>query len=210
MPYRPSTCNSRLLVEGVGCVLLNEFTMDKGGHSNYSVVEELRDKRPVMIRAIRPGDKEMLNAAFSELEAGSVYLRFFGPRKELTDRELMQATEIDFIRNVALVACVQEGARQRIIGVGRYITNEGPGPPSSAEVAFVVEEDYHGQGLASTLFKHLLQIGREQGISRFEADVLPGNRKMLRVFERTGLPVVTKPSSDCIHVTLFLNKGETS
>ena len=126
----------------------------------------------------------------------------------MTDRELIQATEIDFIRNVALVACVQESARERIIGVGRYIVLEGPDPPSAAEIAFVVEEDYHGQGLASILFKHLLLIAREQGISRFEADVLHANKKMLRVFERTGLPLVTKASSDSIHITMFLNKEE--
>jgi GNAT superfamily N-acetyltransferase len=176
--------------------------------ANYTVVEKLRNQRTVTIRAIRPGDKELLREAFKELEASSIYLRFFGPRKELTDRELIQATEVDFIRNVALVSCVQEGARERIIGVGRYIAYEGPDPPSAAELAFVVEEDYHGQGIASILFKHLLLIGREQGISRFEADVLHGNRKMLRVFERTGLPVVTKASSDSMHVTIFLNKED--
>ena len=72
----------------------------------------------------------------------------------------------------------------------------------------MVEEDYQGQGLASILIEHLLRIGREQGISRFEADVLHANKKMLRVFERSGLRVVTKASSDSIHVTIFLNKGE--
>ena len=182
--------------------------MNRDDIANYTVVEKLRDQRPVTIRAIRPGDKGLLLEAFKGLEASSIYTRFFGPRKELTDRELIQATEIDFIRNVALVSCVQESARERIIGVGRYFVLEGPDPPSAAEIAFVVEEDYQGQGLASILIKHLLLIGREQGISRFEADVLHANKKMLRVFERTGLPVVTKASSDSIHVTIFLNKGE--
>jgi GNAT superfamily N-acetyltransferase len=172
--------------------------------ANYTVVEQLRDQRPVTIRAIRPGDKGLLLEAFKGLEASSIYMRFFGPRKELTGRELIQATEIDFIHNVALVACVQESAGERIIGVGRYIAPEGPGPPSAAEIAFVVEEDYHGQGIASILLKHLLLIGRERGISRFEADVLHANKKMLRVFERAGLPVVTKASSDSIHVTMKL------
>jgi RimJ/RimL family protein N-acetyltransferase len=182
--------------------------MKRDDIANYTVVEKLRDQRPVTSRAIRPGDKELLHEAFKGLEANSIYLRFFGPRKELTDRELIQATEVDFIRTVALVSCVQESAGERIIGGGRYIAYEGSDPPSAAELAFVVEEDYHGQGLASILFKHLLLIGREQGISRFEADVLHGNKKMLRVFERAGLPVVTKASSDSIHVTIFLNKGE--
>jgi RimJ/RimL family protein N-acetyltransferase len=174
---------------------------------NYTVVENLRDRRPVTLRAIRPEDKGLLREAFNGLEAGSIYLRFFGPRKELTDRELIQATEIDFIRTVALVACVQESAGERVIGGGRYFTLDGTDPPS-AEVAFLVEEDFHGQGLASILFKHLLLIGRKQGISRFEADVLHGNKKMLRVFERAGLPVVTKASSDSLHVEIYLNKEE--
>jgi GNAT superfamily N-acetyltransferase len=182
--------------------------MNRDDIANYNVVEKLRDRRTATIRSIRPGDKELLREAFNGLEAGSIYLRFFGPRKELTDRELVQATEVDFIRTVALVACIQESAGERVIGGGRYFALEGQEPPAAAEVAFLVEEDYHGQGLASILFKHLLLIGRKQGISRFEADVLHGNKKMLRVFERAGLPVVTKVSSDSIHVTIFLNNGE--
>ena len=178
--------------------------MNRDDIANYNVVEKLRDQRPVKIRAIRPGDKALLLEAFKGLEASSIYTRFFGPRKDPTDRELIQATEIDFIHNVALVSCIQESARERIIGVGRYIALEGPDPPSAAEIAFVVEEDYHGQGIAPILFKHLLLIGRQQGISRFEADVLHTNKKMLRVFERTGLPVVKKSSSDSIHVTIKL------
>jgi RimJ/RimL family protein N-acetyltransferase len=178
--------------------------MNKDDIANYTVVEKLRDQGPVTIRAIRAGDKELLREAFNGLEAGSIYTRFFGPRKELTDRELVEATEIDFARTVALVASMQESAGERIIGGGRYFTLDGTDPPS-AEVAFLVEEDFHGQGLASILFKHLLLIGRKQGISRFEADVLHGNKKMLRVFERAGLPVVTKASSDSLHVEIYLN-----
>jgi len=177
--------------------------MKRDDIANYTVVEKLRDQRPVTIRAIRPGDKGLLLEAFKGLEASSIYTRFFGPRKELTDRELIQATEIDFVRNVALVACVQESTGERIVGVGRYFVLEAP-EPSAAEIAFVVEEDYHGQGLASILLKHLLLIARQQGISRFEADVLHANKKMLRVFERSGLRVVTKASSDSIHVTMKL------
>lgn len=181
--------------------------MNRDDIANYNVVAKLRDQRPVTIRAIRPGDKGLLQEAFRGLEASSIYTRFFGPRKEFTDRELIEATEVDFTRTVALVACVRESAGERVIGGGRYFTLERTDPPS-AEVAFLVEEDFHGQGLASTLFTHLLLIGRNQGIARFEADVLPGNKKMLRVFERTGLPVVTKASSDSFHVTIHLNQEE--
>ena len=180
--------------------------MNSDGLASYTVVEQLRDKRPVTIRAIRPDDKERFREAFNGLEANTIYMRFFGPRKELTDRDLAKATEVDFIRTVALVACVPKGAGEQIVGGGRYIAYEEPDTLSAAEIAFMVEEDYQGQGIASILLKHLLLIGRKQGISRFEADVLHANKKMLRVFERTGLPVVKKVSSDAIHVTIFLNQ----
>jgi RimJ/RimL family protein N-acetyltransferase len=195
-------------LSGEGFITREDFTiMNRDDIANYAVVEMLRDQRPATIRAIRPGDKGMLQEAFKGLQASSIYTRFFGPRKEFTDRELIEATEIDFAGTVALVACVQENAGERVIGGGRYFTLERTDPPS-AEVAFLVEEDFHGLGLASILLRHLLQIGRKQGISRFEADVLHGNKKMLRVFERAGLPIVTKASSDSIHVTMFLNKEE--
>jgi RimJ/RimL family protein N-acetyltransferase len=183
--------------------------MNRDDIATYSVTERLRDERLVTIRAIRPEDRGLLREAFEGLEESSIYLRFFGPKKELTDQELIQATEIDFIRNVALVSCVQEGARERIIGVGRYFAYEAPDTLPAAEIAFVVEEDYHGQGIASILLKHLLLIGGEQGISRFEADVRPENKAMLRVFERTGLSVATEASSDSVHIKIFLNKGGT-
>jgi len=179
--------------------------MNRDAISNYSVVEKLRDGTAT-VRAIKPEDKGLLLEAFKGLETGSIYMRFFGPRKDPTERELANATEVDFIRHVALVVCVRENAGERIIGVGRYFVIEGPNPPSAAEIAFVVEEDYQGQGVASILFRHLLRVGREQGLSRFEADVLPGNRKMLRVFERAGLPVETKASADSIHMTIFLDE----
>jgi hypothetical protein len=52
-------------------------------------------------------------------------------------------------------------------------------------------------------------IGRRQGISRFEAEVLPTNKAMLRVFERAGVPVETKASSDSVHITIFLSQEGT-
>ena len=142
------------------------------------------------------------------MEEGTIYTRFFAPKKEITEQELKWATDVDFLRNVALVACIGQSGMEKIIGVGRYIAAREPDPPSSAEIAFVVEEDFQGKGLASILLKHLVLIGREQGISRLEAEVLPTNKSMLRVFDRAGLPMTTKQEEDSIHVAIFLNKGE--
>ena len=170
----------------------------------YQVTEQLRDQRLITVRAIRPDDKGLLLEAFKELDEESIYTRFFGPKKELTEKELAWATEVDFIRNIALVVCIQEGDRERVIGGGRYLGTAGPDLPTRAEIAFMVEEDYHGLGIASIVLKHLVLIGRQQGVSCFEAEVLPQNKAMLKVFHRTGLPVTTVPSGDSIHVTIRL------
>jgi RimJ/RimL family protein N-acetyltransferase len=175
--------------------------------SNYRVAERLRNGTEVTIRAIRPDDKELLLAAFRELEDSTIYSRFFAPKKDITEQELKWATEVDFFRTVALVCCIPAGGQERIIGGGRYIAADEADPPSSAEIAFVVEEDYQGLGLGSILLKHLVSIGRDQGIRSFEAEVLPSNKAMLRVFGRAGLPMSTVPSGDSIHVVISLNQG---
>ena len=176
---------------------------------HYRVTEHLRNGLEVTIRAIKPDDKELIVAAFRELDEATVYMRFFELKKEITDRELKWATEIDYVHNIALVGCIRENEGERIIGIGRYVAADELTPPSSAEVAFIVEKGYQGLGLASALLRHLMLIGQMQGISRFEAEVLPSNKAMLRVFGRAGLPMIRTESGDSVHITIFLNKGES-
>jgi len=183
------------------------MTMRGDDVKHYRVVERLRNGAEAIIRAIRPEDKGLLVAAFKGLDESSIYTRFFAPKKDITEQELKWATEVDFIRNVALVACIGERGEEKIIATGRYIAGNEPEPPSSAEIAFVVEEDYQGLGLASILLKHLIAIGREQGLSRFEAEVLPSNKAMLRVFSRAGLPMSTTQVEDAVHVIISLKEG---
>jgi len=176
---------------------------------NYSKQETLKNGLQVTIRAIRPDDKEALVAAFKELESRTVYLRFFGLKKEFSPQELKQATEVDFTKTVALVTCIQDGESEKIIGAGRYIVFGDAQPPDRAEVAFTVEEDYQGLGIGSITLRHLTRIARQSGIAQFDADVLPENKGMLAVFHRSGLPVKQKHVEGVVHVTLSL-AGDSS
>ena len=91
-----------------------------------------------------------------------------------------------------------------MIGSGRFVGTGGSGAARRAEIAFVVEEDYHGLGIAGRLLRHLAEIAREQGIAAFEADVLAENKAMLAVFARCGLPMAKRRDGDTVHVTLSL------
>ena len=171
---------------------------------NYSAQETLKNGLQVTIRAIRPDDRDALLAAIKELEERTVYLRFFGPKKEFSHRELTEATDVDFVRTVALVTCLQDSAGEKIIGAGRYIAFGSADPPDRAEVAFTVEEDYHGLGIAGKMLRHLAVIAKQKGVAQFHAEVLPQNKGMLAVFTRSGFPVKQKFEEGLAHVILSL------
>jgi RimJ/RimL family protein N-acetyltransferase len=181
------------------------------GAHNYSVDEKLKDGTAVTIRAIRPDDKNRMAEAFKNLEPESIYTRFFGFKSELTDEELKTATEVDFEKTVALVVTIPAGGEEEtIIGAGRYIMYDPPNDLRGAEIAFTVEEDYQGQGIASTILRHLIHIAREKGVSQFEAEVLPRNISMLSVLSRSGLPVRQSIREDVVHAILSLTADASS
>jgi len=176
---------------------------------HYFMIDTLRNGTKVTIRAIRPEDKAKLVSAFKNLDRESVYTRFFQYVTELTDQALKRATEIDFDREVALVVTTSIGDEETIIGTGRYVVYAEADAGRSAEVAFMVEEDYQGLGVASRIFRHLVQIGRQNNVSRFTADVLSGNQAMLRVFIGSGLPMKQQREGGVVQVTLSLDQTGT-
>lgn len=173
---------------------------------NYHARETLKNGLQVTVRAISPDDRDALLRAFNSLDEETIYLRFFGPKRGLSPRELAEATEVDFVRTVALVTCLQDGQEEKIIGAGRYIAFGAAEPPDRAEVAFTVAADYRGRGIAGMTLRHLAVIANQQGIARFQAEVLPENKGMLKVFSRSGFPLRQEYADGLMHVTLSLDR----
>ena len=171
---------------------------------NFEVIETLKNGVTARIRAIRPFDKAAIVEAFGRLGPESVYTRFFQPKPSLSNAEVKVATEVDFENVVALVVTIECGGREVIIGGGRYAMIDRSNAPPSAELAFLIAEDFRGQGIAGRLLKHLAHIGRGQGVSQFEAEVLAQNHAMLGVFSRSGLPMKQSRGDGDIHLTLSL------
>jgi RimJ/RimL family protein N-acetyltransferase len=169
---------------------------------NFTAQETLKNGLQVTIRAIRPDDRDDFLAAFNELDERSIYLRFFTDNKTFTEKEILQAVDVDFERIVALVTCIKDNDGEKIIGGGRFFVFGDTNPPEKAEVAFMVSNDYHSLGIAGMMFKHLAGIAREMGIKAFYAEVLPGNTGMLTVFKHSGFPIKLEYESDVTHVTL--------
>lgn len=168
--------------------------------SEYVANEVLRNGLEVCIRASRPDDWDRVVAAFHELEKESIYFRFFGNKKELTEADARQFRETDFKTRVRLLCTIVRDQQEIVIGVASY-AQVGE---SAAEVAFVVEEDYHGLGIARRLLGHLGRIAVDAGIREFVAETLPNNTAMLAVFSRCGWPMKSHISDGAVHVSLEL------
>jgi RimJ/RimL family protein N-acetyltransferase len=169
--------------------------------AEYEVGEALRDGRSFKIRALRPDDRDGLLAAVGRTSADSLYRRFFSPRRGFTEEQIAYFVNVDFVSHVALVAALEEDGRPVIIGGGRYILVE----PGKAEVAFVVVDQYQGQGVGAALMRHLARIARDAGLEELIAEVLADNVSMLRVFQKSGLRLSTTREAGVVHVALQLD-----
>ncbi|MDQ6896768.1 MAG: GNAT family N-acetyltransferase [Actinomycetota bacterium] len=141
----------------------------------------LRDGSVGHVRPIRPDDADRLRSFHSGQSQESIYLRFFAPIRELSDRDVHRFTNVDNIDRVALVVTV----RGAIVGIGRWDRFDR----TSAEVAFNISDHFQGRGIGSVLLEHLAAIAQELGVEKFTAEVLPQNRKMLNVFREAGYVV---------------------
>ncbi len=168
--------------------------------ASYSAREQLRDGRPIEIRALRPTDEAGMLDAINNTNAESLRRRFFVTKRAFSDKELAFFINVDFVKHVALVAEIEENGRHSIIGGGRYIVTH----PGEAEVAFVVIDAYQGQGIGTLLMRHLALIARAGGLRELAADVLPENAPMRKVFSKFGFRPGRGIDPTVVHLVLAL------
>jgi GNAT superfamily N-acetyltransferase len=139
-------------------------------------------------------------AAVERTTAQSLQRRFFMPKKGFSEREIAFFLNIDFESHVALVAQIDENGRAIIAGGGRFIVIQ----PGRAEIAFMVVDDYQGQGIGTILMRHLAILARDAGLKELIAEVLPENRPMLLLFKKFGFKAASKTSPQVLQLALQL------
>jgi acyl-CoA synthetase (NDP forming)/RimJ/RimL family protein N-acetyltransferase len=153
----------------------------------------LGDGSSALIRPITPDDAPALADFHARQSADSRYFRFFTPKPSLTDDELHRFTNVDFVDRVALVV-EEHGEFVAWASYERWKNRD------DAEVAFMVDDDHQGKGIATLLLEHLAAIARANGIERFTAQTMGVNRSMLAVFARAGFPLQRRFESGVIDV----------
>jgi len=125
----------------------------------------------VTIRPIRPEDKALLKWGLDHLSEATIQKRFLSPKPRFTAGELRYLTEVDGHDHVALVAIDPDGD---LVAVGRWVRLAGD--PATAEIAIVVADPLHGQGLGTKLGYELVEEAVRHGITRFTATTAGDNR----------------------------------
>jgi acetyltransferase len=152
---------------------------------------QLADGTDIVIRPIRPEDAEIEQSFVRKLSPQSRYFRFMQTLKDLTAEMLVRFTQIDYHRELALIAVMTVDGKEVEIAVARYITNPDG---TSCEFALVVADEWQGKGVGTRLMHGLMEAARARGFRTMDGEVLAANTSMLEFVENLGFEIRPNPN----------------
>ena len=146
---------------------------------------QLANGTNIVIRPIRPEDASIEQSFVRKLSSQSKYFRFMRTLKELTQEMLVRFTQLDYHRELALIAVLESTlvGEDIELGVARYVTNPDG---ESCEFALVVADEWQHKGIGSHLMSGLMDAARQHGLKKMEGEILADNHNMLELVERLG------------------------
>jgi len=158
--------------------------------TRYTVPWRLSDGTEVTLRPIRPEDEPLEHDMLSSLSKETMRTRFFSIIKDITHAMLVRFCNIDYDREMAIVAEIKEGETRKIIGIGRLIIEPDF---RSGEYAVLVHDAYQGKGLGYKLVDVIIGIAQDKGMEEIYGTVLTENEKMLLVARKLGFTAKRQP-----------------
>jgi len=146
----------------------------------------LPDGKQVLLRPIKPEDEPLEHELLSSLSEATMRARFFSIIKDISHEMLIRYCNIDYDREMAIVAEVRENEKRKLIGIGRLIVDR---EFKSGEFAVLVHDNYQGKGLGFKLVDVLIGIAEEKGLGRIYGEILTENEKMIAVCKKLGFTI---------------------
>lgn len=153
----------------------------------------LRDGTPVRLRPVRPEDEPLLRDMASHMSLEDLRLRFFSPIRELTHQVAARLSQIDYAREMALIAQPADGSAA--IGVARYSADPDN---KCAEFALAIRSDWKRRGLGRLLMLSLLEVARRRGVETLAGDVLRENEPMLKLCRALDFSLAMHPGDPAV------------
>lgn len=165
---------------------------------------QAKNGQEVSLRPIRPEDEPMELEMVNRLSKESLYFRFFGFVPKMTHELMTRFTQIDYDREMAIIALIEHKGQEEMIGVVRIIADPWG---EAAEYAILIADEWQGQGLGSKMTDYIIEIGQDMGLQKIYATVLSSNKGMLTLFERKGFSI-EREDFETFHVELALQHAE--
>ncbi|HKJ84240.1 MAG TPA: GNAT family N-acetyltransferase, partial [Mariprofundaceae bacterium] len=156
---------------------------------------QLPDGTDITIRPIRPEDAKSEQDFVHNLSEEAKYFRFMHSVQDLSDDLLVRFTQIDYDREMALLAVTEQDSRELEIGVCRYTINPDG---ESCEFALVVSDAWQHKAVGHKLMGSLMDAARAKGLKTMEGEVLASNHGMLRLVETLGFTVTDSEEDDSV------------
>jgi len=171
----------------------------------YVTRRTLKDGEEVLLRPIKPEDEPLIAELFQTFSEETMRLRFFQVAREISHQTLTRYCNIDYDREMAIVAELTESGKRRIAGMVRLIV-EPDG--ESGEVAVVIGDPWQNRGLGTMMFDYIIEISKDMGLKRVFGEILAENTKMMHICNTRGFEI--KPIDEETYLaTLELEKSKS-
>ena len=159
----------------------------------------LKDGQGLLLRAASPADVSLVGAFSRRVSRESLRMRFMASVSEVSRGTIEGLCSGDFRDRGCVLAAVADDGGEQVVGLGNFIAT---GDGRSAEVAFLVEDEFQGRGISSLILERLAGMAAAAGYVELNAEVLPENQAMMRVFSDSGFVVHRVWGADAVHVEL--------
>lgn len=181
------------------------FIVGKGGEypSDIETYRITKAGLKILLRPVKISDEPLLKEFFYSLSDNSMYKRFISTRKDMPHERLQDFAVIDYRKEMFLLATNQEHKHEMILGLGQYWINE---ESHTAEIAFVVIDNYHRQGIGEELLTFLTLFAKKQGLLGFTAEVLVDNIPMQKLFKKAGFDISKRVNENLYELKMLFKE----
>jgi len=165
--------------------------------------DTLRDGTEIFFRPVKPTDEAALSEMLYSLSEASIRTRYIAQTMTFPHKDVQRLTNIDYIQNLAIVGTVPGVSGEEFVAIAQYFLDPKTG---SAEVAFLVQDEWQKKGMGTFLLNYLAQVAKKRGVKQFYAKVLPTNKPMLAIFHNSGYEVRTEFDGEVYSITYDLAK----
>ncbi len=181
------------------------FIAGKGGEypSDIETYRITKAGLKILLRPVKISDEPLLKEFFYSLSDNSMYKRFISTRKDMPHERLQDFAVIDYKKEMFILATTQESEHEIILGLGQYWIDE---EKHTGDIAFIVLDNYHRQGIGEELLTYLTLLAKKQGLLGFTAEVLVDNIPMQNLFKKAGFDISKRVNENLYELKMLFKE----